>query len=169
MGCPLAQRELQALSWASRGMTVKAIARQMGVEVTTIRSHLQRARQKLAVNTTTDAVVACIDAGWLGANSENGTLLRFADRQVTAAQREYLNAFDLHLTADDDARVLTEAKRRTNAALVLLGKSPRSVANRCWIDRLLADIAQLGGAGMSLRETASADMHRQDGGRRDGF
>jgi DNA-binding CsgD family transcriptional regulator len=145
---------MEALRCAARGMTVKAIARQMGVEWTTIRSHLQRVRQKLRVNTTTQAVVACIDAGWLDPAAEDPTLLRFADKRVTAAQRVYLSAFDRHLKAGNDAPALEEAKRRTNAALVALDKSPRSVASRNWIDALLGDIAGRGGPERSLRESA---------------
>ncbi len=144
MDCPLAHRELEALRWAARGMTVKEISRHMGVESTTIRSHLQRVRQKLDVNTTTQAVVACINAGWLDPISADATLLRFADTRVTAAQRVYLSAFDLHLKAADDAPALEEAKRRTNAALVALDKPPRSLPSQNWIDRLMRDMARLG-------------------------
>jgi DNA-binding CsgD family transcriptional regulator len=140
--CPLAPRELEALRGAARGLALKEISRQMGVEPTTIRSLLQRARRKLAVSTTTQAVVTCIDAGWLDPVTGDPTLLRFADTRVTAAQRVYLSAFDLHLKAANDARALEEAKRRTNAALVALDKSPRSVASRSWIDRLLSDMAR---------------------------
>ncbi len=143
--CPLAHRELEALRWAARGLTVKEIAHHMGVESTTSRSHLQRARLKLEVSTTTQAVVACIDAGWIDPVAEDPTLLRFADTRVTAAQRVYLSAFDLHLKAGSDAPALEEAKRRTNAALVALDKPPRSVASRHWIDRLLSDMARRGG------------------------
>jgi hypothetical protein len=135
-------------------LTVKEIARQMGVESTTSRSHLQRARQKLAVNTTTQAVVACIDAGWLDPVTEDPTLLRFADRRVTAAQRVYLSAFDWHLKAGNDVSALEEAKRRTNAALVALDRSPRSIASRQWIDSLLSDMARLGRAERRVRKTA---------------
>ncbi len=144
LDCPLAHRELEALRWAARGMTVKQIAHKMGVESTTSRSHLQRARVKLAVNTTTQAVVACIDAGWLDPVTEDPTLLRFTDTRVTAAQRVYLNAFDRHLKAGADEPALEEAKRRTNAALVALDKSPRSIPSRNWIDRLLSDMARRG-------------------------
>jgi hypothetical protein len=68
--------------------------------------------------------------------------LRSTDARVTPAQREYLDAFDLHLRAGSDATALAEAKRRTNAALVALNKSPRSVASRNWIDRLLGDMSR---------------------------
>jgi regulatory LuxR family protein len=124
-------------------MTPKEIARRMGVKFTTIRTHLHRVRQKLAVNTTTQAVVACIDAGWIDPATEDPSLLRFADNRVTAAQRVYLSAFDRHLKAGNDEPALEEAKRRTNAALVALDKSPRSVASRNWIDLLLSDMARL--------------------------
>lgn len=154
LDCPLAQRELETLRWAARGMTVKTIARQMGVEPTTIRSHLQRVRQKLAVNTTTQAVVACIDAGWLDPATDDPALLRFADTRVTAAQRVYLTAFDLHLKAGNHTLALEDAKRRTNAALVALDKSPGSVASQHWIDGLVTDIARLDSAGRPLRRTA---------------
>jgi DNA-binding CsgD family transcriptional regulator len=136
---------LEALRWAARGMTLKQISCHMGVESTTVRSNLQRVRQKLAVNTTTQAVVACIDAGWLDPVAEDPTLLRFADTRVTAAQRVYLSAFDRHLKAANDPTALQEAKRRTNAALVALDMPPRSVASRHWIDRLLGDMARRGG------------------------
>jgi DNA-binding CsgD family transcriptional regulator len=141
--CPLAHRELEALRWAARGMTPKQIARRMDVKFTTIRTHLHRVRQKLAVNTTTQAVVACIDAGWIDPVTEDPNLMRFADTRITAAQRVYLSAFDMHLKAGSDGAALQEAKRRTNAALVALDQPPRSVASRGWIDSLLDDMARL--------------------------
>jgi DNA-binding CsgD family transcriptional regulator len=154
LDCPLAQLELEVLRWAAHGMTVKEIERRVGVESATVRTHLRRVRQKLAVNTTTQAVVACIDAGWLDAVTEGPTLLRFADTRVTAAQRAYLTAFDLHLKAGNDARALERAKRRTNAALVALDKSPRSVATRNWIDWLLSDMARLASTERPWKRTA---------------
>jgi DNA-binding CsgD family transcriptional regulator len=141
--CPLGQRELEALRLAARGMTPKEIARRMDVKFTTIRTHLHRVRQKLAVSTTTQAVVACIDAGWIDPVSEGPKLLGFADTRLTAPQRVYLDAFDLHLRAGNDDPALEEAKRRTNAALAALGKRPGSVASRSWIDALLSDMRRL--------------------------
>jgi DNA-binding CsgD family transcriptional regulator len=141
--CPLSRRELEALKWAASGMILKQIASRMGVKFTTVRSHVHQARRRLGVRTTTQAVVACIDAGWIDPVEEDPNLLRFTDRRVTAGQRVYLEAFDRHLKARDDKAVLEQAKRRTDAALVALDKPPRSVASRDWISSLLTDMARL--------------------------
>jgi hypothetical protein len=77
--------------------------------------------------------------------------------RLTEAQRAYLAAFDLHLKARDDRQALATAQRRTSAALVALGRPPRSDGTRRWLDRLLVDIARLGGPRMP------------SGGRKQGF
>ena len=139
---------------AAGGIVHKEIARRMGVKFATVRTELHRARRKLAVNTTTQAVVACINAGWIDPVTEDPRPLRFADNRVTAEQRVYLNAFDLHLSAGNDRVALEEAKRRTDAALVALDKSPRSVATSNWIDSLLSDMARLAGGEHHWRKAA---------------
>jgi len=142
--CPLSRRQLEVLKLAAAGMILKQIARRMGVKFTTVRTHVRVAREKLGVHTTTEAVVACIDAGWIDPVVEDPKLLRFMDRRVTAAQRVYLDAFDRHLKARN-AAALEQAKRRTDAALVALDKPPRSVASRDWIGSLLNDMTRLSG------------------------
>jgi hypothetical protein len=124
-------------------MILKQIAVRIGVKVTTVRTHVHQARRRLGVHTTTEAVVACIDAGWIDPVQENPGLLEFTDRRVTAAQRVYLEAFDRHLKARDDETVLEQAKWRTDAAMVALDKPPRSLASRDWISALLTDMARM--------------------------
>ncbi len=63
LGRGLAERELEATLLAAGGMTVKQIAREMGVAPKTSEKRLESARFKLGCRTIRDLVVASITQG----------------------------------------------------------------------------------------------------------
>ncbi|ESZ08452.1 helix-turn-helix transcriptional regulator [Mesorhizobium sp. L48C026A00] len=56
----LSRREKEVLLWAARGRTAEEIANILSVSVTTVRKHLQNARQTFAVSTTMGAVAVAL-------------------------------------------------------------------------------------------------------------
>ena len=59
----LSPRQAQSLSLAAKGLTVLAIARQMGISRRTVREYLQRSRRVLGAVNTTQAVAIAVARG----------------------------------------------------------------------------------------------------------
>jgi putative nucleotidyltransferase with HDIG domain len=62
---PLSDRETDALRLLAQGKPYKVIASELGVAVSTVRSHLHNAYEKLAVADRAQAVLRATDMGWL--------------------------------------------------------------------------------------------------------
>jgi NarL family two-component system response regulator LiaR len=61
----LTERELEVLKLAAKGMTNKAIARELVLSVRTVQAHLNNIFNKLAVGSRTEAVLYGLRKGWL--------------------------------------------------------------------------------------------------------
>lgn len=62
---PLTPREREVLQWVSRGLTDLAVAERIGVQHTTVRSHMENVRRKLKVRSRSQAVARAATAGIL--------------------------------------------------------------------------------------------------------
>ncbi len=62
---PLSPRERTVLELTGRGLSTKAVARQLGISPNTVKFHLQAAFEKLGVATRAEAVMAAIRRGEL--------------------------------------------------------------------------------------------------------
>jgi DNA-binding NarL/FixJ family response regulator len=62
---PLTTRETAVLRVLAEGKVYKAIAVELGVSASTVRSHLQNIYTKLAVNDRAQAVLRATELGWL--------------------------------------------------------------------------------------------------------
>jgi DNA-binding CsgD family transcriptional regulator len=58
-------RELEMLSWAARGLKNKEIAFKLGVEVSTVKGHMDSVNRKLDANDRAHAVFKALRMGWL--------------------------------------------------------------------------------------------------------
>lgn len=63
--CPLTGRELEALYWFGKGLTVKEAGENMGVAATTVKTYRDTAVAKLGVASVRDAYTRASLAGWL--------------------------------------------------------------------------------------------------------
>jgi DNA-binding CsgD family transcriptional regulator len=63
--CPLTPAQLNAVAGAAAGESVPATARRMNLARETVRSHRQRALQRLEARDMAHAVQLCTAAGWL--------------------------------------------------------------------------------------------------------
>ena len=61
----LTGRELDVLRLAARGMTNRAIGRELGISHRTVQGHLANTYGKLAVNSRTEAVTEALRRGWI--------------------------------------------------------------------------------------------------------
>lgn len=62
---PLSRRELEALRGLSRGKVYKEIAEDLGLAVSTVRSHLSRTYEKLGARDRAQAVLIASERGWI--------------------------------------------------------------------------------------------------------
>ncbi|MDP2304699.1 MAG: LuxR C-terminal-related transcriptional regulator [Pseudomonadota bacterium] len=62
---PLSPREREILQWVARGLTDVAVAERIGVQHTTVRSHMENVRRKLKVRSRSQAVAHAVAAGLL--------------------------------------------------------------------------------------------------------
>jgi DNA-binding NarL/FixJ family response regulator len=60
----LSDREREVLRLVVEGNSNKEIARQLGVEISTVKSHLHNAFEKIGVQDRTQAAVLCMQNGW---------------------------------------------------------------------------------------------------------
>lgn len=60
----LSEREREVLRLVVEGNSNKEIARQLGVEISTVKSHLHNAFEKIGVQDRTQAAVLCMQNGW---------------------------------------------------------------------------------------------------------
>lgn len=61
----LTEREVEVLRLAARGMTNKAIGRDLGISDRTVQGHLANIYGKLGVNSRTEAVTEALRQGWI--------------------------------------------------------------------------------------------------------
>ncbi len=61
----LTERELEVLRLAARGLTNKAIGRELGISDRTVQGHLANIYGKLGVNSRTEAVTEALKQGWI--------------------------------------------------------------------------------------------------------
>ncbi len=61
----LSPRELACLRLVAWGLTGRGVARELGITVATVKSHLARVRGKLAARSTCHAVALAVVAGWV--------------------------------------------------------------------------------------------------------
>lgn len=62
---PLSPRETAVLSLVARGVSTRAIARQLGISENTVKNHLRNIHQKLGVRCRAHAVAIATRADWL--------------------------------------------------------------------------------------------------------
>ena len=62
---PLTEREIDVLQLAARGLTNKAIGRQLAISDRTVQGHLANVYGKLAVSSRTEAVTEALKRGWI--------------------------------------------------------------------------------------------------------
>jgi DNA-binding NarL/FixJ family response regulator len=62
---PLSPRETAVLSLVARGVSTRAIARQLGISENTVKNHLRNIHQKLGVRCRAHAVAIATRAHWL--------------------------------------------------------------------------------------------------------
>lgn len=72
--CPLGTRELDVLTLAGKGMTNKQISVDLNITESTVASHLINIFRKLDVRSRTEAVIHCIQDGWLTVTNEQDDL-----------------------------------------------------------------------------------------------
>lgn len=60
----LSDREREVLRLVVQGRSNKEIARRIGVEISTVKSHLHSAFEKIGVQDRTQAAVLCLERGW---------------------------------------------------------------------------------------------------------
>lgn len=60
----LSDREREVLRLVVQGQSNKEIARRIGVEISTVKSHLHNAFEKIGVQDRTQAAVLCLERGW---------------------------------------------------------------------------------------------------------
>ena len=60
----LSDREREVLRLVVQGRSNKEIARRIGVEISTVKSHLHNAFEKIGVQDRTQAAVLCLERGW---------------------------------------------------------------------------------------------------------
>jgi len=66
----LSEREMEVLRLASKGISNKAIARELGVSVRTVQAHLGNIFNKLGVGSRTEAVLYGLRKGWFSLEEE---------------------------------------------------------------------------------------------------
>lgn len=59
------ERELEVLRLAGKGLTNRAIGRELGISGRTVQGHLARVYSKLQVGTRTEAVLKAVHEGWI--------------------------------------------------------------------------------------------------------
>jgi DNA-binding NarL/FixJ family response regulator len=64
----LSAREIEVLKLATRGLSNKDIARELGISLRTVQAHFTRASKKLQVSSRTEAVLLGLREGWLSFN-----------------------------------------------------------------------------------------------------
>jgi DNA-binding CsgD family transcriptional regulator len=105
--CPLTRRELEIVQLLSDGHSGPQVAVRLRLSGSTIRSHTQNIYSKLRVKSSSQAVLQCVRRGWVAGDTGDGELLAAyraitrelidaieSHREVTPAQKRYLDAFD---------------------------------------------------------------------------
>lgn len=62
---PLTEREIEVLRLAARGLTNRAIGRELGISDRTVQGHLANVYGKLGVSSRTEAVTKAMKLGWI--------------------------------------------------------------------------------------------------------
>ncbi len=61
----LSKREIEVLRLATRGLSNRDIAKELGLSIRTVQAHITRASKKLQVSSRTEAVLRGLKEGWL--------------------------------------------------------------------------------------------------------
>lgn len=70
----LSKREMEVLAQLAKGLANKAIARNLGIEASTVKLHLRTIFSKLGASNRTEAVIAAINFGLLKVDSKESKL-----------------------------------------------------------------------------------------------
>ena len=106
-GCPLSPRQFEVLKLATSGLSYDAIAAELMVSRSTVRTHLHEAYSRLGVGGISQAQSMMLGAGWFDPVNTD-----FGDDRTTAAQALYVGALDRLL-----ARRASEAIERLDREL----------------------------------------------------
>jgi DNA-binding CsgD family transcriptional regulator len=111
--CPLTRRELEIVQLLSDGHSGPQVAARLRLSGSTIRSHTNKIYRKLRVRTAAQAVLHCVRQGWVAGETGDAELLNAyrtitrelidaieSHREVTPAQKRYLDAFDRRLRGE---------------------------------------------------------------------
>ena len=111
--CPLTRRELEIVQLLSDGHSGPQVAARLRLSGSTIRSHTNKIYRKLRVRTASQAVLHCVRHGWVAGSTGDAELLNAyrditrelihaieSHRDVTPAQKRYLDAFDRRLRGE---------------------------------------------------------------------
>lgn len=63
--CPLTASELQVIHWAARGLTNRQIGRELGIEETTVKTHVHRAGQRILAKGRAQIVAIALRNRWV--------------------------------------------------------------------------------------------------------
>ena len=88
-GCPLSPRQFEVLKLATSGLSYDAIAAELMVSRSTVRTHLHEAYTRLDVGGISQAQSMMLGAGWFDPVNTD-----FGDDRTTAAQALYVGALD---------------------------------------------------------------------------
>ncbi|MHB1950183.1 MAG: response regulator transcription factor [Acidiferrobacteraceae bacterium] len=115
-GCILTRGQLEVVRGIASGETYGQIAQRTGRSASTVRQLLHQGYRRLGVPNGTQAAIMCWRRGWIVLDGDSpATIAPVAppaikptaeQLKITPAQRVYLYAFDLYLTArcDDEKR-----------------------------------------------------------------
>jgi DNA-binding CsgD family transcriptional regulator len=112
-GCPLTQREWEALQLVEEGLTYGQIAERLRLSQSTVRAHMHTARKKLGACRAAQAIVKMRAADWY---PEAPPVVEPEEGPLSPAQKAYLAVFDRHLKAwaagDERAEIRTRRQMR---------------------------------------------------------
>lgn len=138
IGCPLTPGQFEVLLQVAAGKTHKEIAFESGINWNTARTQASKACHRLGVPGSIQAVIKCIDAGWITVGPD-GRPEPADDIKITPEIKVWLYAFEQRLRAkSDEAKTVTrEIMDRAARDAGLPWSQLRHRGERCLVDALV--------------------------------